>query len=81
MEFRTALHWAAVLGSSEMVSLLMKRGAPTLATDAVGATPLHYAVSLHGGTFLMNSVRWFFMECCSLIAIVFSSYRHRTTMW
>ena len=48
MEFRTALHWAAVLGSSEMVSLLMKRGAPTLATDAVGATPLHYAVSLHG---------------------------------
>ena len=45
MEFRTSLHWAAVLGSSDMVSLLVERGASALAADAVGATPLHYAVS------------------------------------
>ena len=45
MEFRTALHWAAVLGNSEMVALLLERGASAHAQDSVGATPLHYAVS------------------------------------
>lgn len=46
MEFRTALHWAAVLGSSDMLSLLVQGGSPILAADSVGATPLHYAVSV-----------------------------------
>ena len=45
MEFRTALHWAAVLGNSEMVGLLLEKRAPALVIDSVGATPLHYAVS------------------------------------
>ena len=45
MEFRTALHWAAVLGSSDMVSLLLERGGQATVVDSVGATPLHYAVS------------------------------------
>ena len=45
MQFRTPLHWAAVLGLSEVVTLLMERGANPAALDAVGATALHYAVS------------------------------------
>lgn len=54
MEFRTPLHWAAVLGNSEMVALLLDRGASALAQDSVGATPLHYAVShLQGKTFTL----------------------------
>lgn len=45
MQFRTPLHWAAVLGLSEVVSMLMERGARATSVDAVGATALHYAVS------------------------------------
>ena len=45
MQFRTPLHWAAVLGLSEVVTLLMERGAAPGVLDSVGATPLHYAVS------------------------------------
>ena len=44
MQFRSALHWAAVLGLSEVVGLLMERGADPLIGDSVGATALHYAV-------------------------------------
>ncbi len=47
MQFRTPLHWAAVLGLSEVVTLLMERGADATVMDAVGATPLHYAVSVY----------------------------------
>lgn len=50
LQFRTPLHWAAVLGLSELVGLLLQKGADPNAADAVGATALHYAVSrdLHG---------------------------------
>ena len=46
MQFRTPLHWAAVLGLSEVVAMLMERGAEPASVDAVGATALHYAVSV-----------------------------------
>ena len=46
MQFRSPLHWAAVLGLSEIMTLLLNyRANPTIA-DAVGATALHYAVSI-----------------------------------
>ena len=45
-QFRTPLHWASVLGLTEIVGLLMERGANSSATDTLGATPLHYAVSM-----------------------------------
>ena len=45
LQFRTALHWAAVLGLTEVVGTLMERGANPNIPDAVGATGLHYAVS------------------------------------
>ena len=44
-DFRTPLHWAAVLGLSQIVGILMENGANPLATDAIGATALRYAVS------------------------------------
>ena len=45
LQFRTPLHWAAVLGLGEVVGMLMERGADPACVDAVGATALHYAVS------------------------------------
>ena len=45
-DFRTPLHWAAVLGLSQIVGILMENGADPSAVDATGATPLRYAVSL-----------------------------------
>ena len=45
MQFRTPLHWAAVLGLTEVVGILMEYGADPNVPDAVGATGLHYAVS------------------------------------
>ena len=44
-QFRTPLHWAAVLGLSEVVRMLMDKGANPVITDSIGATALHYAVS------------------------------------
>ena len=44
-QFRTPLHWAAVLGLSEVVRMLMDKGANPLIADSIGATALHYAVS------------------------------------
>ena len=44
-QFRTPLHWAAVLGLSEVVRMLMDKGANPLIADSVGATALHYTVS------------------------------------
>ncbi len=44
MQFRTSLHWAAVLGLTEILGVLMEQGADPSVTDAVGATALHYAV-------------------------------------
>ncbi|GFR70393.1 inversin [Elysia marginata] len=41
--FRTPLHWAAVLGHSKIVSILLDSGADSASSDANGATPLHYA--------------------------------------
>ena len=46
LEFRTALHWAAAMGNQDITKLLLSRGSSPTATDAVGATPLHYAVSV-----------------------------------
>lgn len=43
LQFRTPLHWGAVLGLAELVTLLLQSGASAASTDAVGATPLHYA--------------------------------------
>ncbi len=45
LQFRTPLHWAAVLGLSEIVGMLLEKGADPNSMDAVGATALHYAVS------------------------------------
>ncbi len=45
MQFRTPLHWASVLGLTEVVGVLMEHGADANLTDSVGATALHYAVS------------------------------------
>ena len=44
-EFRTPLHWAAVLGLSEVVGLLMEKGANPQVKDGTGASALRYAVS------------------------------------
>ncbi len=41
---RSALHWAALLGKSDLCSLLLDSGARYPVRDANGATPLHYAV-------------------------------------
>ncbi|XP_052235059.1 inversin-like isoform X4 [Dreissena polymorpha] len=41
--FRTPLHWAAVLGHSKIVSLLLDNKAEFSSSDQNGATPLHYA--------------------------------------
>ena len=41
---RTPLHWAAVLGSVNIVQTLLARGADHAAADSNGATALHYAV-------------------------------------
>lgn len=42
---RTALHWAAVAGYTQMLELLLERGADDSIPDESGATPLHYAAS------------------------------------
>ena len=44
-EFRTPLHWASALDLSEVVGLLMERGANPQVTDGTGNTALKYAVS------------------------------------
>ncbi|CAL1532046.1 unnamed protein product [Lymnaea stagnalis] len=41
--FRTPLHWAAVLGHSKIVSILLDSGADSSSSDSNGATALHYA--------------------------------------
>lgn len=43
--FRTPLHWAAVMGLSQIVGILMENGADPTSLDSTGATPLRYAVS------------------------------------
>ena len=61
LQFRTPLHWAAVMGLPELVRVLMDRGADPRCADAVGATPLHYAVR-----FLLKSVdshHWLLFIC------------------
>ncbi len=55
LQFRTVLHWAAVLGLTEVVGILMERGASPNIADAVGATGLHYAVSPHFSIALESS--------------------------
>jgi hypothetical protein len=39
----TLLHWAAYLGSSDMVEMLLHYGASTIVTEEDGKTPLHWA--------------------------------------
>ncbi|XP_025099577.1 inversin-like isoform X3 [Pomacea canaliculata] len=41
--FRTPLHWAAFLGHSRIVKLLLQNSADCTSSDSNGATPLHYA--------------------------------------
>ncbi|XP_074644688.1 uncharacterized protein LOC141901380 [Tubulanus polymorphus] len=41
--FRTPLHWAAVLGHTSVVAMLLARGADYASSDSNGATALHYA--------------------------------------
>lgn len=41
--FRTPLHWAAVLGHSHIVGLLLEKSADYSSSDGNGATALHYA--------------------------------------
>jgi ankyrin repeat protein len=43
---RTALHWAAALGSTYVVQMLCQSGAKCLVHDELGSTPLHYAVQV-----------------------------------
>ncbi len=45
IHLRTPLHWSAVSGHSDLIILLLQRGADDMATDSTGATPLHYACS------------------------------------
>eukprot|EP00047_Mylnosiga_fluctuans_P008273 m.257967 g.257967 ORF g.257967 m.257967 type:complete len:1108 (-) comp21211_c0_seq1:195-3518(-) len=40
---RTALHWAAAIGSADLVQALIKNGADDSLLDRNGASPLHYA--------------------------------------
>lgn len=46
---RTALHWAAVLGIADAVSVLVQYGLDPLAQDDVGATSLHYSAQNESG--------------------------------
>lgn len=43
--YRTYLHWAAMKGNTEVVNLLLSKGANVAARDEHGNTPLSYAVS------------------------------------
>ena len=63
MQFRTSLHWAAVLGLMEILGVLMEKGADPSLTDAVGATALHYAVSGCGLWKLSSSQTKVFWVC------------------
>ena len=45
---KTPLHYAALNGADEVFQLLVENKADIDALDAVGATPLHFAVRLKG---------------------------------
>ncbi|GLD96598.1 hypothetical protein PINS_up005281 [Pythium insidiosum] len=47
MNRRTPLHWAAVIGATETVDLLLEAGADPDFQDARGRTPLHWAARLN----------------------------------
>ena len=52
--FRTPLHWAAVLGHTHMVSMLLDMNANYSCSDSNGATPLHYAAQNNHTVSLIN---------------------------
>jgi len=52
-EGRTALHWAVVTGSEEMVAAVLAAGVPVMHADAAGSTPLHVA-AIHGNLTLTH---------------------------
>lgn len=85
LQFRTPLHWAAVLGLGEVVGMLMEKGADPACADAVGATALHYAVS-EGCVQCQNRL---VITLCATVNLftrnfllhLFPSFRHKRTMW
>lgn len=53
---RTALHWAASIGASSYVALLLKNGAKPDAPDVEGKIPLHWACSFDESAVANNEV-------------------------
>ena len=65
--FRTPLHWAAVLGHSNIVGQLLGSQADCTSSDANGATPLHYAAQNNYD--VSRS-----LQCCLLMTIDYSYF-------
>lgn len=88
--FRTPLHWAAVLGHTHMVNMLLDKNANYSCSDSNGATPLHYAaqnnhtvnedsdIDLFSGIIVFPSVKMRIWSC--IISILCAAYRDRALM-
>eukprot|EP00048_Salpingoeca_helianthica_P016841 m.234458 g.234458 ORF g.234458 m.234458 type:complete len:966 (+) comp19622_c0_seq1:1356-4253(+) len=55
---RTPLHWAAVLGFSNLTTLLLQRGADSAVADDNGGTAMHYAAQLDNSDSLLSIVSY-----------------------